>query len=371
MQIALLGPILWDSLWGNAHELTKVLCKENQVTFIEPVEPLKSDSAGLKRTVKNVIVKDLKIVTRRSQLPIGIRYVLYTELRHWIDLMAENYDILLTYHTLTSFLAVLYSRLKKKRVLLVYADDLAELYGNTSKIAWFVTKFFFTPLVARMSDAVVVTAERLKSDIERYNRNVTLIPNGVNLEEFRVTDVARNGFCVGFVGGFGLWVDFSIILRAAEELNGIEFLLVGGGKQLTQIKERAKVLQNVRVTGPMPHNEIPALINTMDVCLIPFTVDRVTNRVSPVKLFEYWALKKPVISTPVYEIKRIAGDRVLYINNSKELIDTIKKLKYNKELRLRMGEEGYKEVKNYGWAELGKMYVEIINRMVKLPNEDR
>lgn len=365
MQIALLGPILWDSQWGNAHELTKVLCKENPVTFIEPVEPLNTDSAGLKRTVKNVIVKDLKIVTRRSQLPIGTRYVLYSELRHWIDLKGGNYDILVTYHALTGFLAVLYSRLKKKRVLLVYADDLAELYGNTSKIAWFVTKFFSTPLVALMSDAVVVTAERLKADIKRYSRNVTLIPNGVNLEEFRVMDVARSGFCVGFVGGFGPWVDFSIILRAAEELHEIEFLLVGGGKQLTQIKERAKALQNVRVTGPMPHNEIPALINTMDVCLIPFTVDRVTNRVSPVKLFEYWALKKPVISTPIYELKRIAGDRVLYMNNSKELIDRIKKLKYNKELRLRMGEEGYKAVKNYDWAVLGKRYVAIIEKLVK------
>jgi glycosyltransferase involved in cell wall biosynthesis len=365
MRIALLGPILWDSQWGNAHELTKVLCKEKQVTFIEPIEPLKCDSAGLKRKVKNKIFKNLKIVKRKSQLPIGARYIVYSETRHWIDLKAENYDILVTYHTLTGFLAVLYSRLKKKRVLLVYADDLAELYGKTSKIAWFVTKFFFTPLVTMMSDVVVVTAERLKEDIRRYNRNVTIIPNGVNVKEFKIKEENRSGFCVGFVGGFGPWVNFPVILRAAEELKDIDFLLVGGGKQLDYVKERAKLLENVSVTGPMPHNKIPEIINSMDVCLIPFMVDRLTNRVSPVKLFEYWAMKKPVICTPIYEIRRTAGDKVLYINNSKELIDSIKKLRYNKKLRLRMGEEGYKAVKNYDWAELGKRYVEIIEKMVK------
>ena len=44
-----------------------------------------------------------------------------------------------------------------------------------------------------------------------------------------------------------------------------------------------------------------------DICLLPFRSDAVSHAACPLKLFEYAALGKPIVSTPVREVERIAG----------------------------------------------------------------
>jgi glycosyltransferase involved in cell wall biosynthesis len=63
-------------------------------------------------------------------------------------------------------------------------------------------------------------------------------------------------------------------------------------------------LANVHWLGPRPYATLPAYLDRFSVATIPFVVNDVTHSVSPLKLFEYMAGGKPVITPPLRECAR-------------------------------------------------------------------
>jgi len=131
---------------------------------------------------------------------------------------------------------------------------------------------------------------------------------------------------------------------------------VGGGVGYEKNVELAKeydLLKNVIFTGTVPYTQVPKYISCMDVCVIPFKFDAVSQNSLPLKLFEYMACEKPVISTKVEGIIESVGDMVLYASNTSEYMSEITKLYNDEELRRRLGSEGRMFVeKNYNWSNI-------------------
>ncbi|MCP4401335.1 MAG: glycosyltransferase family 4 protein, partial [bacterium] len=239
-------------------------------------------------------------------------------------------------------------------------------------VGWF-TEHIGTPLAAKLADRVVTTAHKLKEDVISFNPNTIVIPNGVHvqkLQSFRNTEkegkgrqAALEGFTVGFVGGFGDWVNFDIVLAAAAALPDVRFKLIGNGDRFDDVHLNAEKLENVWVPGILPYNEVLQELAVMDVCLIPFHINRITDRVSPIKLFEYWAMKKPVISTRFYEVQKIAEGKIFFIDSTDELQNVILRLQKSPDLREQMAEKGFREVAAYDWATLGQQYFQLLQTL--------
>ncbi len=364
MRIAILGPVLWDSIWGHGQELTRILSKKHEIAYIEPVVHSSKLRLSFQRTAKNPIPKNTSIIMRHTSLGLSPFYVIYTEIKNILDIYRQNYDILITYYTTCALLATIFSRIMGKKVILIYADDLAELYEP--KLAKILTKYFFTPLVASFSNSIVATAQKLKESIEKYNKKVKYIPNGANLSFFKTKNSLKDSkFVICFVGAFGDWINFDIIINTANEFKNdenIKFLLVGDGENFEDIQRKIDEfsLKNIELTGAMPHSQIPEILSKVDICVIPFNVTPLTDRVSPVKLFEYWAMGKPVISTSFYEIRKIAKDKVIFADSSEEFKTSIMNFKNDEKLCEKYGKIGLQEVKNYDWNVLGKRYLKLI-----------
>jgi len=132
--------------------------------------------------------------------------------------------------------------------------------------------------------------------------------------------------------------------------------MVGGGVGYEKNVELAKeydLLKNVIFTGTVPYTQVPKYISCMDVCVIPFKLDAVSQNSLPLKLFEYMACEKPVISTKVKGIIESVGDMVLYASNTSEYMSEITKLYNDEELRRSMGLKGRRFVKeNYNWERI-------------------
>ncbi len=140
---------------------------------------------------------------------------------------------------------------------------------------------------------------------------IIYIPNGVRLEDFTSPidrETARkkygfSGFTVVYTGAHGPANGLEVILEAADKLRGVEnlaFVLVGDGtlKSDLQAKARTLKLDNVRFLPPVPKQEIPALLLAADAAVMPLTAAGVFGyAVSPNKLFDYLAAKKPVLCT--------------------------------------------------------------------------
>lgn len=176
--------------------------------------------------------------------------------------------------------------------------------------------------------------------VEQVNRRTLFLPNGADLIEldqiqtvpsqeddpWGIWPLSRP--VVGFVGAFEYWVDLELILAVAMRLPEMTFLLVGGGRRLAELQRRIQELQlrNVRLTGPQPYSLAMRAIQRMDICLLPFTHSAVSDGSCPLKLFEYAALRRPIVSTTTTEVERLGNGWVFFADQPEEVAVTLQRI---------------------------------------------
>jgi glycosyltransferase involved in cell wall biosynthesis len=133
-------------------------------------------------------------------------------------------------------------------------------------------------------------------------------------------------------------------------------LIVGGGVGYNEVVRLAKeysISTDVVFTGTIPYSIVPNYISCMDVGVIPFKLDKVSQDSLPLKLFEYMACETPVIATNVKGVIESVGDLVLYASDSEDYSKKITALYNDEELKRKMGLMGRKFVEeNYDWSKV-------------------
>lgn len=175
-------------------------------------------------------------------------------------------------------------------------------------------------LLAR-ADKAIATARSLADGLlaMRPDLPIRLIRNGVDFERFAATaDTAPPADLptaarpiVGYVGvlesgGAYEWIDWDLVERTIVALPEFDFVFVGpypAGGRAAELAKHA----NVRLLGGKPHTDVPRYIARFDVCWVPFAENDVVRACNPVKIYEYFALGKPVISTPVADLAQLGG----------------------------------------------------------------
>jgi glycosyltransferase involved in cell wall biosynthesis len=163
----------------------------------------------------------------------------------------------------------------------------------------------------RMSDVVTTVAEPLREHlVTRVDADrVFMVPNGVPSEwvDASFEAVSRESLGVGpdrpiagFLGSLYEWIDLDLLAGAARALPEVEFILVGPTRRSVRL-DTLEGIPNLRRLGPVPFSEVPRLIKAFDVCLIPFRRDVIAECANPLKVYEYCALGKPVVSTVGYD----------------------------------------------------------------------
>jgi glycosyltransferase involved in cell wall biosynthesis len=198
--------------------------------------------------------------------------------------------------------------------------------------------------------------------------HIKVIPNGVDLTTFVPTAAGDAKYkyespVIGFLGSFEYFIDFDIILAAAQLLPDYTFLMVGSGRRFSEVEKKVKLLdlKNVILTGGVPFHQVPSLINSMDICLNIFKDMPVSHGASPIKLFEYIALKKPVISTRLAEIEIINHDFIFFADTAEELVATIRQILNDAETSSRKVKAAFSYIeKNYTWRHIVEQFLSSI-----------
>jgi len=310
------------------------------------------------------------VIKRTSRFRPGILYGLAMEWQNLLAVAKSNPDCLVTYFPLGSVLAFLWCRLKKKKSLFVFADFPEIL---RPRLAQFLARRFFLAATARLATAgCVATSRLLFEDIQKVSPKSILVPNGVNLSSLPVRPEPghidesgnwRSTFTAVFVGDFGKWVDFEPLFQAAHLCPMMNFLIIGEGPDRAELVTRAHDLKNIDFTGPLPHDEVFRRIAGMDVCLIPFKLNQTTDRVNPVKLFEYWAMGKPVLASPCLELRRIAetAPRALsFFSSGEDLAEALTNYCQDRQALHEASEEALRVVGDYDWEKLGERILRFI-----------
>ena len=172
--------------------------------------------------------------------------------------------------------------------------------------------------LTRVADIVFVAPPKLLEVKRALNPNSHYWPHGVDAEMFAQAadpsvapaEPVRNlkHPVIGYFGNIGEWLDYDLLLQLARTRPDWTFLFIGlVAADVGALRECA----NVVFAGPQPYETLPLWARAFDVALIPFRMSpRVTNA-NLLKLREYLACGKPVVTVRVPETDRFAD--VVYV----------------------------------------------------------
>ncbi len=238
--------------------------------------------------------------------------------------------------------------------------------------------------VLHHADFVVMQSREL----QRYFTNLhgldpertAVISNGADIEKFQpqIRDeflAARYGLgdgpVLGFVGSMSVWHGIDNLLRiiatVVQKYPNCHFLLVGsGGGQEPHIRhylEQRGLGDRVVLTGYVPHEKIPAFVQLMDVVLAPYP-NLPFFYYSPVKVFEYMAAGKAVVTTRIGQLARIIRDGwdgvLCPAGDFDALISAISGLLEDAEIAATMGENARQTIaQQHTWGHKAQAYEKI------------
>jgi glycosyltransferase involved in cell wall biosynthesis len=167
--------------------------------------------------------------------------------------------------------------------------------------------------MTRKSDLVFVASATLFEQKHRLNPNTHVSPHGVDYNHFaraQSSDLALpkdtaslRGPVVGFFGLIERWIDLELIDFLARERPQWTFLLLG---RVAVSSEEIPKRPNIHLIGKRPYEALPAYGKQFDAAIIPYRLNRQTMHANPIKLREYLAMGKPIVSVRTPEIEKYA-----------------------------------------------------------------
>lgn len=315
--ILCLAAARWDGMWARAQQFMSIFARRgNQVVYVDPpvtlLSPFKNPALrGQARDCLRRARENVYVYSPPAVFPFGNVYRLVNRVNQRIiaaglkrALRGAGLEptICWTYLPGTVDLPL------PGNVTLVYdcADEHAAFPGLIDK-----------ETVSRMERELFARARvSMASAGELYRRKkdaaprLAVVPNGADVEHFKralepdlavpVEVSSLPGPVVGYIGAVSAWLDQEMLAAAARAHPEWSVVLVGPVDAGVAVLE---ALPNVHLLGHRDYSILPAYLKGFDAAVIPFKVDVLTRGVNPVKLYEYLAAGKPVVSSDLPEVR--------------------------------------------------------------------
>ena len=341
---------------------------------------------NIHRVVKHSNVQIIR--TAHIQVPYLRRITsLITNFFEMLNLLRRNRpDVIIGFSLTNGTIGLLLSKLYRIPFVLYYIDKLHTLVPiqYVRKIAMIFSRFLF-----KYSDRVIVVTKSLQKYILNEGvkpEKMRVLLNGISLENTIVNErklnilkkkysIKENDFVLFFMGYL---YDFAGLKEIIDYYNTdvkngklkFRFIIVGDGGIFNNLVKYVEEIKAdwVVLTGRIPFFEITEYIELADLCLMSFDLNNVTREITPVKIMEYMAMKKPVLSNSlpgvVHEIGKNSG--IIFAKNQGELIKKIKSLSYSKESLKQIGQKGFRLIKNYYvWPKILKDFKRILLNVIE------
>jgi len=220
---------------------------------------------------------------------------------------------------LWTFSSELKDLIPKKRKILIYdrVDQIASLDPEDNK-----RMKEQDHSLLEIADYIFVNSPYAFRYVKKYNQASFLVPCGCAVNLFsghkiiKPREIKKNKRpIIGLIGSLDHRLDFEIIYPLAQKRKDWDFVFIGTplSNDLAQFKlinlkswlNKLKKLHNIYFLGKKPKEKIPNFIANFDVCLIPYKTSlEFVKGCNPMKLYEYLAMSKPVVSTPIEAVKQ-------------------------------------------------------------------
>jgi glycosyltransferase involved in cell wall biosynthesis len=237
---------------------------------------------------------------------------------------------------------------------------------------WLLRGFASAAGARRLVANTQFLANKLAADYKLPKREDFLLvaPNGVDLERYASLPAPaearkqlglREAFTVGYTGHLYAGRGVELILSLAKALPELQFLLVGGREaDMTRARTLAAALPNVTLTGFVPNAELPRYQAAADVLIMPYS-QRVAGSsggdiapyLNPMKMFEYLASGRPIVSSDLPILREILNDDNAIILPASETAwtDALRKLAGDPTRRTQLASAALRTAEQHTWDE--------------------
>lgn len=160
-----------------------------------------------------------------------------------------------------------------------------------------------------VADIVFTGGPSLYESKRSRHHNVHCFPSSVDASHFAPPKVeiddheAQHTIAFPRVGYYGVIderIDIDLIAALADARPDWQVVMVGPVVKIDpeSLPRRA----NIHWLGQRNYEDLPRLVRTWDVCMMPFALNESTRFISPTKTLEYMAAERPAVSTPIKDV---------------------------------------------------------------------
>lgn len=318
------GHVMFSPESGTPYHISRALSRYFQVVYINPITGYGRWNRWRRATChRNNLCEGVRVITPlapgglrflpRSMRALPTRLLIRTQFASlWRQVRGQTVVLLSTLSHLTPELhALVQPRLTCYHRL----DD----FGAMSH------RHMQTELaLERISDLIFVVSPHLIAQHRSRGRDAILLPNGVAADLFAAalspeTQIPADLLKIpepriGFIGWLApKWIDIDLLYGVASHNPQWQFVLIG----MRSREVKKQLPPNMHWLGPRPYRQLPQYLKGLDVCLVPFKQNAITMGASPLKLYEYLAAGRAVVSTYVPDVQYF-GDLVWQANTPRE-----------------------------------------------------
>jgi glycosyltransferase involved in cell wall biosynthesis len=317
-----------------------------------------------------------------SSIGYIIEYFYFTFVSFFLSLyivIKDGFDYIHIHNPPNTLVLIgIFYRILRKKYIFDHHDLAPELYLSKYNVR---DGLFYRLLVAeeklclKLSNLVIATNESYKKiDMDRggiKEDKIVIVRNGPDLNKFQIVppddDLKKmNKIILAYIGVMGSQDGVDYMLRALHYLvntlkrKDFYCIIIGPGDAVDNLKMLAGELgveNYVRFTGFIPKQDLLRYLSTADICLDPNPSNPLNDHSTWIKVMEYMAFGKPVISFDLKETRFTAQNAALYVepNDEKAFAKAIVRLMNNPDERKKMGEFGLKRVKEeLAWQHVSK-----------------
>jgi len=335
------GPEPWAGLWRNRHQLMSRLATHNDVWYVEPPTLLR-DLLGLSRRrggntprPRTRLFSQDDSGVRVFHSPWWLPYIGRDPFRNislWFFLKALS---IATGSGKSRRPVVWYSRPSMieyvdkmpAKVTIYHVVDEYSGYGHPSKSSSEAPGRQESQMLQSVDHVIVVTPS-LYERKSPYNPSTHVVSNAVDYEAYADDSMAcpddmseiRHPI-IGYSGLVAARLDLDLLINVASARPAWSFVFVGSVKDdyCGESIRKLRKLPNVHLLGFKPVQEVPNYVQQFDVCIIPYVVNLRAEHASPLKLYEYAAASKPIVTTN-FEAARAFEGQIEIADNPDEFI---------------------------------------------------
>jgi glycosyltransferase involved in cell wall biosynthesis len=190
---------------------------------------------------------------------------------------------------------------------------------------------------------------------------MAIISNGVRLPESRTLPppASAGAPVVAYAGHLYPWKGSDLVIRAIARVPGARALIVGGHPdesdwaRVQHLARELGVLDRVTLTGFVASTEVAARLAAASIFVVPTVATPSARYTSPLKLFEYMSLGRPIVATDLPSVREILADDVNGLivppDDPDAMASAILRLASHPDLADRLARRAFADVEAYSW----------------------